>query len=296
MMEAGEAIHLPQSTQTLTRLNLRTALDMNAEVLWATAEVWVEVFDFEAANQTPRTMPLKMVQTEAIQKNKTVNMVNIILIGCFMLFRFFVSCGSLQVTKFWHFMLDDDVERSGPSKTMMYADAWGIRKLISHALRNLRQDRSPRAPWLQTVPHLLKILLIVLLHLTSKVETAMMIGLIFQKFAFGLMASKSRAVQHLNMIFIRAWYLEMPQQDPPVGVGRAEPIEDAMGEDDGEDDGGDVAYDDAEDHLCFLTSCPRSTVGIIENCACLITLYSIYTMSQYVGGPFWGGAWFGTWA
>ena len=30
--------------------------------------------------------------------------------------------------------------------------------------------------------------------------------------------SKSRAVQHLTMIFIRAWYLEMPQQPAPAGV------------------------------------------------------------------------------
>ena len=36
-----------------------------------------------------------------------------------------------------------------PTKTQLCADAWGIRKLMSHALRNLRQDRNPRAPWLQ---------------------------------------------------------------------------------------------------------------------------------------------------
>lgn len=34
-----------------------------------------------------------------------------------------------------------------------------------------------------------------------------------------LFVSKSRAVQHLNMIFIRAWYIDMPQQPPPPGVG-----------------------------------------------------------------------------
>lgn len=36
-----------------------------------------------------------------------------------------------------------------PPKTSRYADAWGIRKLTSHALRNLRQDRQPRALWQQ---------------------------------------------------------------------------------------------------------------------------------------------------
>lgn len=37
----------------------------------------------------------------------------------------------------------------------------------------------------------------------------------------GLYASKSRYVQHLNMIFLRAWYLNVPQQPPPPGVGPA---------------------------------------------------------------------------
>ena len=58
---------------------------------------------------------------------------------------------SCQVTKFWQIMLQDDFLRDGPTKTKMYADSWGIRKLISHALRNLRQDRSPRAPWLHVI-------------------------------------------------------------------------------------------------------------------------------------------------
>ena len=30
--------------------------------------------------------------------------------------------------------------------------------------------------------------------------------------------SKSRAVQHLTLVFIRAWYLDMPQQPAPPGV------------------------------------------------------------------------------
>lgn len=34
-------------------------------------------------------------------------------------------------------------------ETAYYADAWGIRKLMSHTLRNLRVERLPRAPGLQ---------------------------------------------------------------------------------------------------------------------------------------------------
>ena len=52
-----------------------------------------------------------------------------------------------EVKKFWDMMVEDG--RTYPSKTQLCADAWGIRKLMSHALRNLRQDRNPRAPWLQ---------------------------------------------------------------------------------------------------------------------------------------------------
>lgn len=44
----------------------RTALDMNAEVLWSVAECWVEIFDFEGCGNIPRTPPLKMIQPEAV--------------------------------------------------------------------------------------------------------------------------------------------------------------------------------------------------------------------------------------
>lgn len=42
-----------------------------------------------------------------------------------------------------------EADRDMPTKASRYADAWGIRKLTSHALRNLRQDRQPRALWQQ---------------------------------------------------------------------------------------------------------------------------------------------------
>lgn len=45
-----------------------------------------------------------------------------------------------QVQKFWGLM----GESGNISKNQMHADAWGIRKLISHTLRSLRLARIPR--------------------------------------------------------------------------------------------------------------------------------------------------------
>ena len=52
----------------------------------------------------------------------------------------------LEVVKFWAIMADGG--DNSPKDTEMHGDAWGVKKLISHTLRNLRQDRSPRALWL----------------------------------------------------------------------------------------------------------------------------------------------------
>lgn len=141
---------------------------------------------------------------------------------------------SCQVTKFWQIMLQDDFLRDGPTKTKMYADSWGIRKLISHALRNLRQDRSPRAPWLHVI-------------ISKKILDVRYFQNMNRCVGFwtswtplfweccGFCLSKSRGVQHLNMIFIRAWYIQTPQQPPPPGVA-------AIADD-------DVVYGDSEDWL-----------------------------------------------
>ena len=62
-----------------------------------------------------------------------------------------------QVKEFWKIMLDGPEDVSSPngmkmpSKTHIYADAWGIRKLISHSLRNLRMDRLPKVVWLAPI-------------------------------------------------------------------------------------------------------------------------------------------------
>lgn len=48
-----------------------------------------------------------------------------------------------QVKAFWSLMSVGGLEKK-PSKLQMHADAWGIRKLISHALRTLRLARAPR--------------------------------------------------------------------------------------------------------------------------------------------------------
>lgn len=38
-------------------------------------------------------------------------------------------------------------------KNAFYADAWGIRKLITFALRSFRLDRLPKVPWWHTQCH-----------------------------------------------------------------------------------------------------------------------------------------------
>lgn len=43
----------------------RTALDLNAEILWPVAETWVDIFDFEASGNVARTFPVKMAHIEA---------------------------------------------------------------------------------------------------------------------------------------------------------------------------------------------------------------------------------------
>lgn len=136
------------------------AVEMNCEVLCCVAELWVNVFDFEAAGSVPRTPPLNMITPE--------------------------------VNKFWEIMKEEGQEL--PSKTQRYVDSWGIRKLTSHALRNLRQDRLPR----------------------------------------------SRDLQHLFMIYIRAWYVQTDPLPPPAGV-----LPDLV-PDDGE------TYDDSEDPVPAL--------------------------------------------
>ena len=47
-------------------------MQLNAEVLCCTAEIWVSVFDFEAAGHVPRTPPLGMISTEATGHCKNV--------------------------------------------------------------------------------------------------------------------------------------------------------------------------------------------------------------------------------
>ena len=41
-------------------------------------------------------------------------------------------------------MLGEGIQLEKTKKVQIYSDAWGVRKLISHVLRNLRTDRVPR--------------------------------------------------------------------------------------------------------------------------------------------------------
>ena len=93
------------------------AIAMNSEVLVRVAEVWVRVYDFWGCNQQIRTIPVK----------PTLH----------------------QVKAFYGLMLGEPAIRA--NKVSVYRDAWGVRKLMSHALRNLRSDRIPRDPRARTV-------------------------------------------------------------------------------------------------------------------------------------------------
>ena len=46
--------------------------------------------------------------------------------------------------KFWSLMATDD--EPAPGKIGMHADAWGVRRLLTHVLRALRLGRKPRVP------------------------------------------------------------------------------------------------------------------------------------------------------
>lgn len=54
------------------------------------------------------------------------------------------SIRTLQVKSFYILMAGE----AAPSakKIAIYRDSWGIRKLVTHVLRNLRSDRIPREP------------------------------------------------------------------------------------------------------------------------------------------------------
>lgn len=41
-------------------------------------------------------------------------------------------------------MLGEGIQLDKQKKVQIYSDAWGVRKLLTHVLRNLRTDRVPR--------------------------------------------------------------------------------------------------------------------------------------------------------
>lgn len=49
-----------------------------------------------------------------------------------------------KVRHFYRLMLGNTPEIEKANKVKVYSDTWGIRKLITHVLRNLRTDRVPR--------------------------------------------------------------------------------------------------------------------------------------------------------
>ena len=92
------------------------------------AKRWVQIFDFEGSGSVARTVPLNMVLAEAC-KSKCM------------------SASGWQVKRFWEIMQENEFYPADRvTKTKIYADGWGIRKLITYLLRNMRQQRVARAP------------------------------------------------------------------------------------------------------------------------------------------------------
>lgn len=54
-----------------------------------------------------------------------------------------------QVKAFWKLLFCDDLAAM-PGKVSRHADAWGVRKMLSHIFRQMRLARQPRDPRLLT--------------------------------------------------------------------------------------------------------------------------------------------------
>ena len=108
---------------------LRQAVADNAAILGHTICKWVEAYDFHANGGRPRTVPLKLLTPEAILFSKLVR-------------------GLWEFREFWYQMgvtQSNAPPKPGSEQAIAeYADAWGIKKLVSHVLRSLRLDRMPR--------------------------------------------------------------------------------------------------------------------------------------------------------
>ena len=126
-----------------------TLSPMNSIVLAKAAEVWVSVFDYEGSGSRPRTLPVRPTLITRLGENVSfkTKIWNCILMWLWLrcppqwLIHFFLL---KEVKQFFGMMVgENNLKRH---KVAIYQDAWGVRKLISHILRNLRNDRMPRVP------------------------------------------------------------------------------------------------------------------------------------------------------
>ena len=134
----------------LKHVMLRKAVLMNVKILKETAHVWVDTFDYEECG-TPRTPPLRSLRLEVWFCEAFL----VCFAFCWFQASFHVASFFVwQVERFWRIMEIGGMDAGGrPSKVIMHADAWGIRKLTSYVLRSLRLQRVAREPRLHLRSH-----------------------------------------------------------------------------------------------------------------------------------------------
>ena len=158
----------PCATKRLTSQStscLRKVLSLNIPLLTHAAYTWVDILDFDAAGG-PRTPPLQSLSKEvfpaslslisfmaftrssfnksrAPKINTSSLSLSLSLLPSFSFFCFLpILC---QVKAFWKLLFCDDVAAM-PGKVSRHADAWGVRKMLSHIFRQMRLARQPMDP------------------------------------------------------------------------------------------------------------------------------------------------------
>ena len=115
---------------------LRKAVSLNSEVLCCLARQWVQDFTFQGH---PRTVPLKATLKQVLAGCSSVYYSN-------MSSRVARSNGTNptfpEVTAFWRMSVasDDDADTAGmPGRIQIHAEAWGLKKLLSLAIRRMKE-------------------------------------------------------------------------------------------------------------------------------------------------------------
>ena len=149
--------------------SLRKTIALNIPLLTHAAHAWISVFDFDATGG-PRTPPLHSLTRQVPWSPGTmVCILNIVLFTGTLkfwkgghayhtlpqkVFFYLQPSKSIklplplfwQVKAFWSLIYADDPAHM-PGKVSRHADAWGVRKMLSHIFRNMRLARLPRDLW-----------------------------------------------------------------------------------------------------------------------------------------------------